>query len=173
MRELTRPSPPSGLSRMVFRLPIWLYRLRLGWVLGARFLLVHHVGRRTGLPRRVVLEVIEHDPARGAYAVAAGFGTHSDWYRNLRVRPDTTIQVGMRTRQVTAVPLSTEEGGEIMARYAPRHPRAAPRLGRFMGFAVDGSPDDYRAVGRRISFLRFEPADPRSIPAVNPASSAG
>jgi hypothetical protein len=55
VRELTRPSPPSGLSRMVFRLPIWLYRLRLGWVLGARFLLVHHVGRRTGLPRRVVL----------------------------------------------------------------------------------------------------------------------
>jgi deazaflavin-dependent oxidoreductase (nitroreductase family) len=157
MRELTRPAPPSGLRRIALRLPIWLFRLRLGWILGQRFVLVNHIGRRTGLLRRVVLEVVEHDPATGSYIVAAGFGTRSDWYRNLRAAPDTTIQVGNRTQPVTAVPLSAEQGGELMARYGPRYPMAAPRLCRLMGFEVDGSVSDYREVGERISFLRLEP----------------
>ncbi|MCP3798064.1 hypothetical protein NLX83_02220 [Allokutzneria sp. A3M-2-11 16] len=58
---------------------------------------------------------------------------------------------------MTAVPLSTEEGGEVMARYAPRHPGAARNLMRFMGFRVDGSVEDYREVGQRLPFLRFAP----------------
>lgn len=157
MRERTLPTPPSGVRRFAFRLPIWLFRLRLGWILGQRFVLVHHIGRRTGLPRRVVLEVVEHDPADGTYTVAAGFGTRSDWYRNLRAAPDTTIQVGNRIQPVTAVPLSAEQGGALMARYGPRHPMAAPRLCRLMGFEVDGSACDYREVGERIPFLRLDP----------------
>jgi hypothetical protein len=42
----TKSSPPRGLARLAFRLPIWLYRLRLGWLLGDRFLLLTHIGGR-------------------------------------------------------------------------------------------------------------------------------
>lgn len=46
-----------------------------------------------------------------------------------------------------------------MARYARRHPRAAAKLARLMGFAVDGSPQDYHKIGRDLPFVRSDPRD--------------
>jgi hypothetical protein len=56
-------SKPAGALRLAFRLPIYLYRLDLGWLLGHRFLLFAHLGRKSGLLRETVLEVILYDPA--------------------------------------------------------------------------------------------------------------
>lgn len=159
MRELARPASPSGLLRLGLRLPIVLYRLRLGWLFGHRLVLVAHRGRRSGRWYRTVLEVVEYDRRAGTCTVAAGFGPGSDWYRNLRRTPRTRIRIGLRDRPVTAVALSAEQGGALMARYASRYPRVAPRLCRFLGFEVDGSERDYREVGRRMPFLRFEPRE--------------
>jgi hypothetical protein len=36
MRRISDPRPPAGVRRALFRLPIHLYRLRLGWLLGRR-----------------------------------------------------------------------------------------------------------------------------------------
>ncbi len=44
--------PPRGLARIGFRIPIILYRLGLGGLLGTRFLLLTHTGRKSGLPVR-------------------------------------------------------------------------------------------------------------------------
>ncbi|WFR73002.1 hypothetical protein P9209_03930 [Prescottella defluvii] len=57
MRITERPSPPTGWKRRFFRMPITLYRWHLGALLGHRFVLVEHVGRRSGRTRQVVLEV--------------------------------------------------------------------------------------------------------------------
>ena len=51
--------------------------------------------------------------------------------------------------------LDEAEGGEVLARYARRHPRLAKELARFMGFEVDGSEDEYREAGRSIPFVRL------------------
>lgn len=152
------PPRPTGLRRALFRLPLRLYRAHLGAVLGHRFVLINHVGRITGLPRQVVVEVVERDPASGAVTVASGFGPKSDWYRNLLAHPDVSIQTGARLRDVHAVVLTEEEAADAMAGYARRHPRAARALSKFMGFGVDGSEADYRAVGRQIPMVRFEPS---------------
>ncbi|HEX5493979.1 MAG TPA: nitroreductase family deazaflavin-dependent oxidoreductase [Mycobacteriales bacterium] len=160
MRTVRRPDPPTGVRRMLFRLPIQAYRMGLGGLFGRRFLLLHHVGRVSGAPRRVVLEVVEHDPAEGWYVVASGFGTGADWYRNVLAHPEVSIQVGRRTMPARAERLTPDDGGEFMARYAPRHRRIAVRLVRFMGFQVDGSVDDYREVGRAIPFVRLVPQPP-------------
>lgn len=155
MEILDRPVPPKGLGRTLARLPVHLYRMRLGRLMGGRFLLLEHVGRKSGRPRQVVLEVIEH--SEDGYTVCSGFGARADWYRNVLAHPDVTIQVGGRRLDVTAHPLAPAEGGEIMARYAPRHPKAAARLVRLMGFIVDGTADDYRRVGRELPFVRLTP----------------
>ncbi|MFD3748044.1 nitroreductase family deazaflavin-dependent oxidoreductase [Nocardia sp. NPDC058633] len=157
MEIIKRPPPPTGVRRLLLRAPIHLYRLRLGWLFGSRLLLLEHIGRVSGKQRRVVIEVVEHDPTDGSYVVCSGFGTEAAWYRNVLAAPDTRIQVGLRTIEVTAHPLATDEGGEFMARYAPRHPRAARRLVRFMGFSTDGSQEDYREVGRHLPFVRLSP----------------
>ncbi|MEU4513505.1 nitroreductase family deazaflavin-dependent oxidoreductase [Nonomuraea wenchangensis] len=155
MDIVKRPDPPSGLRRMLWRLPIQLYRLGLGRLLGGRVMLLTHIGRVSGMPRQAVIEVVEHDT--GGYVAASGFGPRADWYRNITKTPDVVLQVGGRTVPAVARPLPAEEGAGIMARYAPRHPTAARRLCAIMGFAVDGSVEDYREVGRRIPFVRFVP----------------
>ena len=122
MERLTTRQPPTGPWKLFFRAPIWLYRLHLGWLLGGRFLLMEHVGRRSGLVRRVVVEVVHHDRDADTYTVASGFGPRSDWYLNLKEHPDIAIRVGRRYLAVRAHFLSADEGADVMERYA-REPR--------------------------------------------------
>ncbi|MBF6239102.1 nitroreductase family deazaflavin-dependent oxidoreductase [Nocardia otitidiscaviarum] len=150
--------PPTGLKRWFFRLPIHFYHWHLGWIFGGRMMLLHHIGRKSGKPREVVLEVVHHDPADGSYIVASGWGPTAAWYRNLQQNPEVTIQVGRRTIPVTAAFVPQQDGAEIFARYAVEHRRAAEKLlPRLMGYKVDGSQADFRAVGERIPFVRFVP----------------
>ncbi len=102
------------------------------------------------------MEVVEHDPTDGSFVVASGWGPTAAWYRNILHTPEVSIQVGRRTIPVTAVPLTAEEGAEIFAGYAARHRAAATYLlPRVMGFSVDGSEADFRAVGQRMPFVRL------------------
>ncbi len=158
------PPLPTGWRRRVARLPIFLYRMGLGGVFGKRLLLLHHIGRVSGLERRVVLEVVAHDPRDDSWTIASGFGPGADWYRNLKQSPKTLIQTGNRLHAVTAHFLTAEEGGAVMARYAPAHPRAARRLCAFMGFAVDGSKESFRRAGERIRFVRLVAAPGPRLP---------
>jgi deazaflavin-dependent oxidoreductase (nitroreductase family) len=80
-------SIPSGALRLAFRLPIYLYRLNLGWLLGHRFLQLVHRGRRSGLLRETVLEVLHYDPATGESVVLSAWGEKADWYRNVEATP--------------------------------------------------------------------------------------
>lgn len=153
-----RPQPPTGWRRLAFRLPIRLYRARLGPLLGKRFLLLHHTGRKSGLERQAVVEVVSYDKHPATWTVASGFGPKSDWYQNLRHRPQATIQFGRQRFTVTARFLSPEEGADIMADYARRHPRAARRLSSLMGFPTDGSEAGYRKIGEATPFVRLEDA---------------
>lgn len=158
MEVVKKVQPPTGLIRLLFRLPIHFYRMGLGWLFGGRIMLVNHVGRITGKRRQVILEVVAHNANDGSYVAASGWGPAAAWYRNILHTPDVTIQVGRRTIPARGVPLSTDEGAEIMARYASRHRVAAKLLlPRMLGYAVDGSEADFRALGQRIPFIRFVP----------------
>lgn len=158
MKIVKNVQPPTGLSRLLFRIPIYAYRLGIGWLFGDRLMLLNHIGRVSGKQRQTVLEVVTRDPADDSFVVASGWGPTAAWYRNVVHTPEVSIQVGRRTIPVTAVPLSENEGADIFAKYAAQHRTAAKHLlPRLMGFAVDGSDADFRAVGRRMPFVRFVP----------------
>ncbi len=148
--------PPRGLQRLLWRAPIWLYKLGLGRLLGKRFLLLTHTGRKSGLPRQAVVEIDDYDPESNSYLVASGFGQRSDWYRNILETPEVTIQVGNTRLAARAEPLSPEQSGEAMVAYARKYPTAARNLTKLIGFEVDGSEDSYRAVARdHVPFVRL------------------
>ncbi|MEV0785139.1 nitroreductase family deazaflavin-dependent oxidoreductase [Streptomyces sp. NPDC050423] len=155
--EPRHPAPQAGWRRTAVRLPVHMFRAGLGPLFRGRLLLLVHTGRTSGQPRRTAVEVVESATVDGrrSWTVASGFGTAADWYRNLKHTPQATVQVGRRFHAVTAADLPAEEGGELMARYAPRHPRIARRLCAYMGFTVDGSEADYRSVGEAIAFVRL------------------
>ncbi len=158
MKRIKNVRPPAGLTRLLFRMPISCYRLKLGWLFGSRLLLLNHVGCVSGKPRETILEVAEHDATDDSYVVASGWGPTATWYRNILHTPEVSIQVGVRTIPVIAVLLEEDEGADIFVRYASRHRTTAKYvLPRILGFSVDGSDADFRAVGQQMPFVRFVP----------------
>lgn len=150
--------PPKGLLRLGFRLPVYFYRLGLGCLMGKRFVLIHHVGRKTGLPRQAVVEVVEREPDSGRITVVAGYGEKAQWYQNLRSHPDIIIQVGKQEIPVTAAFISPEAGEEIMVRYYHRYGAVTGALFSLLGYSWDGSEDGLRLIARQhLRFIVFEP----------------
>jgi deazaflavin-dependent oxidoreductase (nitroreductase family) len=160
MPERTRElHPPRGISRLGFRLPIWLYRHNLGGLLGKRFVCLTHTGRKSGLPRQTVLEIVRYDGGTGACIVAAGFGEHSDWVRNVTSDPLITYTVGKSSCYGIAMRLDPQAAGRELADYARRYPTAWHELVRFMGYQLDGTEEDILALGQVIPMFLFSPLD--------------
>lgn len=130
------PKRPHGLQRRLLKAPVWLYRLRLGRLLGGRFLLLRHRGRRTGAVHETVLEVIGRTD--GELFVVSGFGPRSDWLRNIHATPPLLVETGGRSFVPEARFLATDDAVAVLDDYAARNPRSAQVLGtRFYGGAFD------------------------------------
>lgn len=155
----TRRQPPSGLSRLFYRFPILLYRIGLGWLLGERFLLLHHTGRKTGLPRQTVLEVVRHDEESDTYFVASGWGEKSDWFRNIMQTPKVEIEVGRRHLNAVAERLEPEEAERELVDYERRHPKALRTLAKYMGFDFSGTREDIYAMVQQLPMVAFRPRE--------------
>ena len=124
-------------TRWLMRMPIPLYRAGLGWIFGGRLVMIEHLGRVSHRPRYVVVEVVERE--RNAIRVASGFGTTSQWYRNLRANRAAYLSTG-RARRVPAAArlLGADESAAVLARYAAVHPKAYATLSGAMDYAAGG-----------------------------------
>ena len=152
--------PVRGWLRRVVRLPIWLYRVRLGWLLGNRFLMLTHVGPKTGLPRHVILEVVRHDAATDAYVVAAAWREKSHWFCNIQKISEVVVHVQGRRFEAPAVRLSVEEGERQLFDDARRHPMAFGELtGLLMGERLKGAEEDCRQLAQMIPLVAFRPRE--------------
>ncbi|HLX40882.1 MAG TPA: nitroreductase family deazaflavin-dependent oxidoreductase [Ktedonobacteraceae bacterium] len=149
--------PPRGLSRMMYRLPIWLYHIHQGWIVGERFMLLTHTGRKSGLPRQTVLEVLQHDKASDTYYVLAGFGEKSDWLQNVEKTPEVVINVGRRQFRALATHVAPEEAELKVLDYAHRNPLAIRVLPRLMGYQLNGTEEDFRALAHIAIVIAFHP----------------
>lgn len=152
-----RKSPPRGLLRLAARTPLWLYRLGLGWLLGGRFLMLTHIGRKSGLPRQVVLEVVHHDRASQTFMVASGWGEQSDWLQNVQKTPQVVVQSGRQRCEAMAERLSLDAAAAALADYGRRHPTALNRLAKFMtGEPFEGASDSaYRHLAEAVPLVAF------------------
>lgn len=119
---------PSGLLRLLFRMPILLYRMDLGFLLGDRFLMLTHSGRRSGLQRRAVIEVVDHDEETGVYYIAAAWRENSDWFLNILKNPRVRVQVGSRRFEADADQISKEDAENVLWGYAQKYPTALREL---------------------------------------------
>ncbi len=154
--KLRKPKQPKGLSRLFYRLPIILYRMGLGQLMGERFLLLEHRGRRTGLVRRAVLEIIRHDPNVGAYYVVSGFSERADWFRNIKHHPDVQIQVGKKVHSAIAVILDGERASAEVLDYAERNPTLIKFLAKsLLGYHLGDDKEDLLELARNLQVVRF------------------
>ena len=149
---------PSGFSRLLFRAPIWFYRARLGWLLGRRFLLLEHTGRKSGLPRQTVVEVVRYDRPSNSFIIASGWGEKSDWYRNIRHNPAVTVTCGRQHLDAWAERLPPDEATAELRRYAQDHPAAARGLAQlFFGRPVEDLAADFAALSEQMPIIQLRP----------------
>lgn len=156
--KLSERGLPRGWIRSLLRLPVALYRLRLGWLFGNRFLMLTHVGRTTGLVRRTVLEVVHFDTHKRAAVVASGWGERAHWFRNVQATPNVVVDIGRHRMEARAAVLSRDEAARTLLVYARTHPFAFREITHLItGRSVEASSDACRGLAEEIPLIRLEP----------------
>ena len=136
--------------RYLARAPISLYRAGYGFLLGHRVLMLEHIGRKTGLPRYVVLEVVRH-PAEDTFVIAAGMGPKADWYRNIERQQNVRVWVGRRNASVAvAQPVEQAEARRHFEAYRAERPWTwrllRPLISRLIGHPGQTDEDLFTTV---------------------------
>lgn len=146
--------------RLAFRLPVYFYRLNLGWLFGHRFLLLVHKGRKSGLLRETVLEVLRYDPTTTESIVLSGWGEKADWYRNIKTSPALEVKTGGIRYAPEQRFLASEESHAILDDYAQRHPLVLRLLVRVLGvgYPLGGTQEERQEFAQAWRLVSFRPA---------------
>jgi deazaflavin-dependent oxidoreductase (nitroreductase family) len=140
----------------IFKLPLFLYRLRLGWLFGKRFMQITHVGRRSGKVRKTILAVLRFDEkTKEIYAVSAWKG--SDWYYNIQAPPALQVEMGFVRYVPTQRTLSPEEITATFMEYRKKHPIFSRMICRIPGWKWDSTYEEFLELARTLHGVAFEP----------------
>jgi deazaflavin-dependent oxidoreductase (nitroreductase family) len=160
-KTLSDYDPSRGLLKLGLRLPIMLYRLHLGWMLGTRFLMLTHYGRKTGLPHQTVVEVVDYDRQSGACVIASGWGKKSDWYRNIMKTPQVFVEISRKKFHGLAHQLPPAEAESALLVYARKHPAAFKELYRLMSdFKGENLEENCHHLAQNIPIILLTPVPP-------------
>jgi deazaflavin-dependent oxidoreductase (nitroreductase family) len=149
---------PSGWLKWALRAPTYLYRVRLGFVFGDRFVMVEHRGRVSGSRYFTVIEVAGHLP--NEWISTSGTGPGADWYRNLRAGRFEALWVRSKRHRAVVRFLTDAEAADVMAPYERAHPRTAARLFKMMDVSYDGTDAGRVEMMKRIPMVGFAPKRP-------------
>jgi deazaflavin-dependent oxidoreductase (nitroreductase family) len=152
--------PREAWHQALFKAPVQLWRLGLAPLIGQVMMLITHTGRRSGQPRRTMVEYFKMD---GVKYVASGFGSRAQWYRNIEADPHVTIQTADGVERVRARRLTD---GETLLRLLDRvRIRDGPLYHVYLQ-ALDVQPEqsDILAKLDRFYWLTFDPTDQPTPP---------
>jgi deazaflavin-dependent oxidoreductase (nitroreductase family) len=150
-------SRPNRALGFVLRLPSYLYRFWLGGLLGHRFLLLTHRGRKSGLTRLTPLEVLHYDPLSRESVVLSAWGKKADWYRDIDASPPLEVETAGERYPPAPRFLTAEEAYAVITEYAIRHPLASRVLERALGYSVTLSAASRRAFADSAELVAFRP----------------
>ncbi len=157
-----RAAPPRGALRSRLGLPVHLYHGHLGVLLGHRFLLLVHTGRKSGLHRETVLEVVRFDPVTRESVVVAAWGHRTGWLHNVEAGLAYEVWTGRERFAPAYRILPPDEAERILADDERRNRLIAPIvravLSRLMGWRYDGTPAARRRAVEQLSLVGFRPS---------------
>lgn len=156
MSKRVKASPPGPLLRWFFRAPVGLYRIGLGGLMPMQLQLTT-VGRKSGQPRRAVVDVLKHDAATDTYYVVSAWGERSNWFRNLQANPVVRVQVRWRRFVGRATILPEKEAEEFLLDFWRRHRFYVRTMFRLIGVKAD-TEEEVRAAGAEMRVVAIQPA---------------
>ncbi len=150
---------PYGIYRLLANAPRWFYRLGLGWVLGHRVVQITHRGRKSGLLRRTILEVLSYDSQTREVLVVSGWEGKTDWYRNIEREPALEVRIGRVRYRPAQEFLSPQETAQLILTLFRQHPREVHFVGSLLGIDPGVPEPELRArIETFFRGVRFRPA---------------
>lgn len=142
---------PSGFMKRLYKAPILLYRLGLGFITGRIFMIMTTIGRKSGQPRRTAIEFHEF---KGRKYVFGNWGAKADWYRNIEAHPHITIQTWRGAESVTAHRLAADPELAEAFEFAMSNPTLRAFF-KAIGFNM--TMEEFVAQKERFTFVTFDP----------------
>jgi deazaflavin-dependent oxidoreductase (nitroreductase family) len=140
----------------IFKLPVILYRLSLGWLFGHRFLMLSHVGRKSGKVRQTILAVLSYDAASKEIKAVSAWNA-SEWYKNIQVTPAISVETGLTRYAPLQRELSAEEIAQLFMDYCKDHPIFSRIVCRIPGWKWDSSYEEFLELAQTLRGVAFRP----------------
>lgn len=151
--------PPSQVVQWLLGLPLLLYRCRLGWLLGHRFLVVCHRGRISGRVHQTVVEVLRYDWSKREAVVITPWPAKANWYRNVLVTPAVEVWIGRARYRPHQRALNDDEVGEALDSYARKGRGEALGLERLLGWSPNLPHARRTVILSRVGAVAFRPTN--------------
>jgi deazaflavin-dependent oxidoreductase (nitroreductase family) len=150
---------PGKLQKFFFKVPVWLHKIGFGgWerLIGAQWMLITTKGRKSGMPRKTMVDVMDYDKTTDTYYIEAAYGARADWYKNIQSNPIFEAQVGRRKFKARAGALTTEGAGEMLVQFY-RHKPAYTRSVMAMAGMKFKDEKELHMLGKNLTLLAVKP----------------
>lgn len=148
---------PPAVMLPLFRLPILLYRMGLGRLLGRRFMMLTHVGRCSGRLRHTILAVLSFDSKTGVIKAISAW-PQSDWFLNIQAFPALQVECDRVRYRPSHRLLSTEEIAVLLTNYRQQHPVFSSIACRIPGWQVNPTDNEMVRLAGTLRGIEFRPA---------------
>ena len=112
---------PSTLLKALFRVPVWMYQARLGFLFFGRLIAIVHRGRKSGSRYVTGLELL--DRRDGELFVFSVWGTRADWYRNIEANGVDELWDGTKRTAASFRVVTSDEAVGILFNTEKAHKR--------------------------------------------------
>jgi len=147
---------PRGRLKRALSLPVVMDRHGLGWMLGSRFIIIEHEGRRSGRIYRTPVEVVAHHIEPLSWTVVAAWGDPPQWFANLQHRDARAVVVaGRRYDAPVQQIVDADEANDLLVAYAFGHPLVARLLFRVLSWPAPRQPGAFRQIAESVPLIRF------------------
>jgi deazaflavin-dependent oxidoreductase (nitroreductase family) len=150
-----RENPPAFMIPF-FKMPLILYRLGLGWMLGKRFLLLTHVGRHSGKVYQSVLAVLRFDE-KTHEILAVSPWSKSNWHQNIQIKPALKVETGFIRYTPMQRNLSPEEIAALFIEFRKQRPIFSRVIARIPGWKINSTYDEFLALAYTLRGVAFQP----------------
>jgi len=151
---------PGGFLKFFFKTPVMLYRMGLGGferIIGAEWMLLTTVGRKSGKPRQTMVDILEYDKDADTYYIEAAYGARADWYKNIQANPLFEARVGRRKFKARAGELTSDNAAEALVKFYRRKPAYTRSVMAMVGIKFEGE-DELRKIAGNLTLLAVKPA---------------
>lgn len=150
---------PSALLKFFFKTPLLMHKLGFGgWerLIGAQWMLITTIGRKTGKRRETMVDVMDYNEANDTYYIEAAYGMRADWYKNIQSNPIFEAQVGRRKFKARAGALTTEGAAELLVRFYRQKPAYTRSVMAMAGMKFKDE-NELREMGKNLTLLAVKP----------------